>query len=208
MPPSTGPRTSQRRQPLKTQVDTSFVITDGSGQVLERQSYDAFGTRRVATDWTSPLTALTSLLSTRGFTGHEQLDGVELIHMNGRVYDPVLGRFLSADPRVQYPESAQGLNRYSYVDNNPLSRVDPSGYGYFRPIGSDPIEKWRGQAVSPIEADPIRSAAHAVRDDSLPGPCVCAVRLPPTRMDTDAAFVRNRRPIVLRGQRLFDLHEL
>jgi len=48
--------------------------------------------------------------------------------MNGRVYDPQIGRFLSADPFVQAPENSQSYNRYSYVWNNPLSAIDPSGY--------------------------------------------------------------------------------
>jgi hypothetical protein len=53
---------------------------------------------------------------------------LDLIHMNGRVQDPVLGRFLSPDPLVQAPYHLQSLNRYSYVWNNPLSLVDPSGF--------------------------------------------------------------------------------
>ncbi|WP_276611279.1 RHS repeat-associated core domain-containing protein [Thioalkalivibrio sp. XN8] len=65
---------------------------------------------------------------TRGFTGHEHLDQVGLIHMGGRVYDPELGWFLSPDPFVQFPASTQGFNRYAYVGNNPLSYTDPSGY--------------------------------------------------------------------------------
>ena len=48
--------------------------------------------------------------------------------MNGRLYDPALGRFVSADPYVQFPESTQGLNRYGYVRNNPLGATDPGGY--------------------------------------------------------------------------------
>ena len=48
--------------------------------------------------------------------------------MNGRVYDPVLGRFLSADPFIQLPQSTQGLNRYTYAGNNPLSFTDPSDF--------------------------------------------------------------------------------
>lgn len=48
--------------------------------------------------------------------------------MNGRIYDPEIGRFISADPYVQFPESTQGYNRYTYVGNNPLSYTDPSGY--------------------------------------------------------------------------------
>src|SRR5689334_18144094 len=48
--------------------------------------------------------------------------------MNGRVYDPSIGRFMSADPFVQAPLNSQSLNRYSYVFNNPLSFADPSGF--------------------------------------------------------------------------------
>ncbi len=66
--------------------------------------------------------------TTRGFTGHEHIESLGLVHMNGRVYDPLLGRFLSADPFVQAPTNTQSPNRYSYVFNNPLSYTDPSGY--------------------------------------------------------------------------------
>ena len=69
----------------------------------------------------------TSFATTRGFTDHEHLDGVGLIHMNGRVYDPVIGRFVSPDPWIQDPENAQSFNRYSYVWNNPLKYTDPTG---------------------------------------------------------------------------------
>ena len=106
-------------------VDT---ITDAAGAVLERLSYGAFGKRRIAagaTAWTDPALAIAAVNTPRGFTGHEHLDDFQLVHMNGRVYDPSLGRFMSADPFVQFPESTQGLNRYAYVDNNPLSFTDP-----------------------------------------------------------------------------------
>ena len=64
----------------------------------------------------------------RGFTGHEHLADLGLIHMNGRLYDPVLGRFLQADPIIQATHNAQSHNRYVYVLNNPLSFSDPSGF--------------------------------------------------------------------------------
>ncbi|MBU2988326.1 hypothetical protein KO525_02925 [Psychrosphaera sp. B3R10] len=48
--------------------------------------------------------------------------------MNGRIYDPTLGRFLQADPFIQAPSNLQNYNRYSYVLNNPMSYTDPSGY--------------------------------------------------------------------------------
>ncbi|MCH6259506.1 hypothetical protein MLD52_23320, partial [Puniceicoccaceae bacterium K14] len=65
---------------------------------------------------------------TRGFTDHEHLDDFEVIHMNGRVYDFELARFISADPYVQDATDAQAYNRYSYVSNNPLTHIDPSGF--------------------------------------------------------------------------------
>jgi RHS repeat-associated protein len=71
---------------------------------------------------------LSSALTLRGYTGHEQIDDVGLVHMGGRVYDPILGRFLQADPFIQQPNNIQNFNRYSYVLNNPLNATDPSGY--------------------------------------------------------------------------------
>lgn len=109
------------------------VVTDATGAVLERSSFSPFGMRRSAINW-SDAGGLTSQFTTRGFTGHEQLDEVGLVHMNGRVYDPLLGRFLSADPQVQFPTASQSFNRYSYVHNNPLSYTDPSGFGLFSKI--------------------------------------------------------------------------
>jgi len=50
--------------------------------------------------------------------------------MNGRVYDPTIGRFMSADPFIQAPTDTQSYNRYSYVRNNPVNLVDPSGYNW------------------------------------------------------------------------------
>ena len=64
----------------------------------------------------------------RGFTDHEHIDQAQLIHMNGRVYDYNLGRFLSIDPLIQAPGNSQSLNPYSYIMNNPLAGTDPSGY--------------------------------------------------------------------------------
>jgi len=72
----------------------------------------------------------------RGFTGHEHLDEWGLVNMNGRIYNPDIGRFLSADPYVQFPQSTQGLDRYAYVQNNPLSATDPSGHGILGILGS------------------------------------------------------------------------
>ncbi|XXZ30873.1 RHS repeat-associated core domain-containing protein [Sorangium sp. So ce321] len=103
------------------------VITNELGRVVERRSYDPFGQRRNP-DWANGGPAAVPPSETIGFTGHEDEEELSLINMRGRVYDPALGRFLSADPFVQAPFFSQSLNRYSYAFNNPLSFVDPTGY--------------------------------------------------------------------------------
>ncbi|MGV8095651.1 MAG: RHS repeat domain-containing protein [Mangrovibacterium sp.] len=67
------------------------------------------------------------LFAGRGFTAHEHLEDFNLVNMNGRLYDPVVSRFLSPDPIVQAPDFTQGFNRYSYCLNNPLKYNDPNG---------------------------------------------------------------------------------
>lgn len=103
------------------------ITEESTGAVQERLSYDAWGKRRSASDWSSAASA--SLLN-RGYTGHEHLDDVGLIHMNGRIYNPSLGRMLSPDPVTQAPENGQNYNRYAYANNNPMKYTDPSGYSY------------------------------------------------------------------------------
>jgi len=56
------------------------------------------------------------------------LDQLDLVHMNGRIYDPLMARFLSADPMIQDPAHSQSYNRYTYVWNNPTNLTDPTGF--------------------------------------------------------------------------------
>jgi len=111
----------------KDHLGSVAVITDGGGAVVERISYDAWGKRRFANGADDPSGSIASQ-TTRGYTGHEHLDAVGLIHMNGRVYDPLIGRMTSADPFVPDAMNGQAWNRYSYVVNNPLQFTDPDGY--------------------------------------------------------------------------------
>ena len=107
-------------------------FTSASGALLSRASNQPFGARRSG-NWvdTSPTSAEWKQVQSttpRGFTDQEHVDNLGVIHMNGRVYDPVLGRFLSPDPLVQAPYDSQTWNRYSYARNNPLRYTDPSGF--------------------------------------------------------------------------------
>jgi RHS repeat-associated protein len=90
--------------------------------------YDAWGARRNPDGHPASPTSFHQQVGRREFTGHETIPSVGLVNMNGRVYDPVLGRFLSPDPNVQFVADLQSYNRYSYVLNNPLAYTDPTGY--------------------------------------------------------------------------------
>ena len=102
--------------------------TAGKVVVLERQYYDAFGLPLEGSDDARTAATEKSDITQQGYTGHETLTAFGLIQMNARLYDPVLGRFISADTFVQSPLNLQSYNRYSYVWNNPLSFTDPTGH--------------------------------------------------------------------------------
>ena len=111
-------------------------IADAQGNVVEENSFDAWGrlrnpaTQTVYAPGTEP-----ELMLDRGFTGHEHLSFFGLINMNARLYDPVLGRFLSPDPYVQVLDFTQSYNRYMYAMNNPLCYVDRNGeFLWFVPV--------------------------------------------------------------------------
>jgi RHS repeat-associated protein len=96
--------------------------------VIERMAYDPWGRRRFVNGGVDASDSLVGVNTDRGYTLHEHLDELGVIHMNGRVYDPYTARFMSADPFVQDAGNLQSYNRYSYVLNNPLAFTDPSGY--------------------------------------------------------------------------------
>ena len=113
------------------------AITDHLGSIMALMdnydtyyscSYDAWGNRTIGMESTP--------VFDRGFCGHEHIDEIGLINMNGRMYDPKLGRFLSPDPYIQAPTDPQNFNRYSYCLNNPLKYTDPDGEFWHIVIGA------------------------------------------------------------------------
>lgn len=110
-----------------------LALTDMNGVVKERYAYDPWGNRRNPASWKDTETR-TKFIVDRGYTLHEHLDGFGLINMNGRVYDPLLGMFLSPDPYVQAPGNWLNYNRYGYCYGNPLSYTDPDGEFFFAAI--------------------------------------------------------------------------
>jgi RHS repeat-associated protein len=104
--------------------------------------------------------------TTRGFTGQEELADVGLVHLNGRVYDPLVGRMMSADPFVPDPMNGQAWNRYSYVINNPLALTDPNGYCF---LGLCGIGKAIGKLFDNTFGALIREVGRLFRDVPILG---------------------------------------
>ena len=115
------------------QGSISSVVTDSTGASLVSESFTAYGNRREASTWTGAPTSgeLTTMngVTRQGYTFQTVLGSMGLNHMNGRIEDSVTGRFLSPDPRGTIRGNTQSWNRYSYVNNNPLSFTDPTGFG-------------------------------------------------------------------------------
>ncbi|PKF75433.1 RHS repeat-associated core domain-containing protein [Chryseobacterium sp. PMSZPI] len=117
----------------KDYLGSILAISDEAGNKLEQRHFDAWGNFThlqigngpILTDKNSIDNA--SLLVDRGYTGHEHFAEVGIIHMNGRLYDPLLRRFLNADENIQEPYNTQNYNKYGYVLNNPLMFSDPNG---------------------------------------------------------------------------------
>ncbi|MGK6342470.1 RHS repeat-associated core domain-containing protein [Chryseobacterium sp. DT-3] len=117
----------------KDYLGSVLAISDEAGTRLEQRHYDAWGNfthlkignSGVITN--KNLIMESTLLVDRGYTSHEHFMDVGIIHMNGRLYDPLLRRFLNADENIQDPSNTQNYNKYGYVMNNPMMYTDPNG---------------------------------------------------------------------------------
>ncbi len=104
---------------LGDQLSSASVVTDNSGAVVGEQRYYPYGETRVPSG---------NMQTERLYTGQRQMASLGNIYDYGaRFYSPLLGRFLSADTIVPSVGNPQALNRYTYVLNNPLLYIDPSG---------------------------------------------------------------------------------
>jgi RHS repeat-associated protein len=137
----------------KDQLGSLIATTDHAGAVTGRFAYDPFGKRRYTTgtydafgtlvlDWTTD----TNTGNDRGFTGHEHLDDLGLVHMNGRIFDPHIGRFLQADPFIQARGNLQNYDRYGYCMSSPTSCTDPSGY-FFKWLARKIKAEWKRSSL-------------------------------------------------------------
>lgn len=129
------------------------IIADAAGNVVQRLTYDAWGKRRNANGTDAACGAITSPV-TRGFTNQEQLPAQCVVNLNARLYDASIGKFLSPDSIVPEPFDGQSYNRYAYVNNRPLSLVDPSGNETVTVTGTRPPPPTTNGGGSPVIVKP------------------------------------------------------
>jgi RHS repeat-associated protein len=114
------------------QGSIATIVADATGTAAAKESFSAFGNRREAATWSGlPTTAELAAMNgvtRQGYTFQTVLGSMGLNHMNGRIEDAVIGRFLSADPYTSEPDLTPGWNPYAYADNSPLTYVDPTGF--------------------------------------------------------------------------------
>ncbi|NJM41870.1 MAG: RHS repeat-associated core domain-containing protein [Anaerolineae bacterium] len=80
------------------------------------------------TPFGSPRVQAGEMSSSRRFTSQNWDAGVGLYDYSARLYNPLIGKFVSADTVVPNPARPQSLNRYAYVENSPLNYTDPTGH--------------------------------------------------------------------------------
>jgi len=136
----------------KDHLGSTISVTDKLGAVAQQFTYDPWGKQTKIYQEQSFIDYVFSQPTNRGYTGHEHIRDLDIVHMNGRIYDANIGRFMQADPNIQSPGNFQNYNRYSYVLNNPLSMTDPSGFffkkllkGVMKATGAWAIHKWIGK---------------------------------------------------------------
>lgn len=133
-------------------LGSGTLVTGAAGEVVARTFYDGFGIAQRGS-WAGPIEAPAEPAATVGFTGRDHDPELDLVDLGGRLYDPRIARFLTADPFVQAPADTRSHNRYSYAWNNPLVTRDPSGFTGETPTlapapsGSEPTGDYDGDAA-------------------------------------------------------------
>jgi RHS repeat-associated protein len=140
-------------------LNSTSVVSDDDGVLVSSISYLPYGEIRSGSVPTDKL-----------FTG-QRLDDAGLYYYGARYYDPTIGRFVSADPTVPETSNPQAFNRYSYVINNPISAVDPSGLDYIfvGGAGSKITDTWWTDMLIKLNWDPAKEKVLFIPDQQCGG---------------------------------------
>ena len=142
---------------------TTTGSAEGTAAIVEQREFSPHGEELPGWAW-----ATTGVLS--GFTGHEHDVNLGLVNMKGRLYDPHLARFTTPDPFIPDPLNPQAWNRYSYVNNNPTTLVDPSGFDDARSDKAVDLLWVEYVYVTATDDSRARAQAQAMSQAMLSGP--------------------------------------
>jgi len=149
--------TSTRYYILRDNIGSITKIIDSNGKTIEELSFDAWGNMRNPNTWQvyNAEDMPEELFINRGYTGHEYMGDYGLINMNARLYDPILGRFISPDPIFKLFDG-NGLNPYAYANNNPMTYIDRDGKFPFLLIGMVALGGWLGGSIANKNLNPVK----------------------------------------------------
>lgn len=193
----------QERLYLRDHLGSVSGVFDGeTGVSLQFLRYDPWGRRRNAdgTEDADPeLGALRNEHDRRGFTGQEHLEELGLVHLNGRIYDPITARMVSADPTVPDAYDLQAVNRYGYVLNNPLAYTDPTGFEPGPPCGTANTACVTGTKLPPgLSKEGVAGFHFGLGSDSS-GVLTLRFSQPGTRFITVVRITHKEALLLLRG---------
>jgi RHS repeat-associated protein len=106
-------------------LGNSRAMTDGSGNLTYKGQFDPYGA--TLTEWSG---SGNTNLNSKKFTGYERDSATGLDYAQARMYNSSRGRFMTPDPiglKGANHKIPQSLNRYSYVQNDPVNATDPTG---------------------------------------------------------------------------------
>ncbi len=121
----------------------AYLINDHQGTAMTAMAVGTLAlTRRKQLPFGGLRSEQSTVFGNRGFVGGTN-DPTGLTHLGAREYDPVLGRFLSVDPIIDFGDPAQ-MNAYGYAHNSPLTKSDPTGLRPDGPVGGNSYndERW------------------------------------------------------------------
>ncbi|AQW93062.1 RHS repeat-associated core domain-containing protein [Elizabethkingia anophelis] len=153
----------------KDYLGSILAVSDEEGNLIEERHFDAWGQfthlkiKNGSVNTSQSQILNSHLIVDRGYTSHEHFMSVGIIHMNGRLYDPLLRRFLNADENIQNPYNTQNYNKYGYVINNPLMYKDPNGEFFFLFLAAWGLSAfWATVATGAILGAAIGLAAYSI----------------------------------------------
>jgi RHS repeat-associated protein len=136
---------------------TPLAEADAAGNITATFDYKPYGSLFAGTPPSGP-----------GFIGGIHDTDTDLAYLQARYYDSASGRFLSADPIVSVGGETFHMNRYAYGNNNPVSKVDPTGLSPLEDQGPGVIGV--DGEIKPSGAMPIATFASMLPVDKLPSP--------------------------------------